>query len=119
MNAHTREQPPQHRRAVNRDGSYPSLRHLASPFSRSTPNITALRLPDHLAVAAKQIHYLTWTYPTLGAASWHWEGSGPPVDQFAPSSIPPKEQLEGALLFAGLDVPDPEDYAGFLATGER
>ncbi|SMR62539.1 unnamed protein product [Zymoseptoria tritici ST99CH_1E4] len=67
------------------------------------------------AVRAVRLYNLTWLHRTVGAASWHWQGSSscPIFLRKGPYSCS-DSRLEAALLFAGLDLPDLHDYSGFL-----
>ncbi|SMY30194.1 unnamed protein product [Zymoseptoria tritici ST99CH_1A5] len=88
---------------------YSPIKSSTTIFSRIRSS-SIVRLPfsstpysHKLARVSRRLHHLVWTDPNTGAASWHWEGSGPSshglVDQ--------KRRIEKALLFAGLDLGGP------------
>ncbi|SMR63293.1 unnamed protein product [Zymoseptoria tritici ST99CH_1E4] len=86
--------------------TYSPKSYSSSPRSCLHPSTNHLRL-----------RALVWLHPTLGAASWHWNGSG----RSASTSREATTAIETALLFAGLGMEDPVDWHRVLgkAAGER
>ncbi|SMY30545.1 unnamed protein product [Zymoseptoria tritici ST99CH_1A5] len=86
------------------------------PTNTNTTTIPLFSLLCSSRCTARRLlfHHI-WTHLTLGAASWHRNGSGP----YSTMQISrARHSLEQNLLFAGVGVRDSADDGGVLWEGE-